>query len=646
MRTYANPFRTRTSEHVAHQGLDRYLRTFGVDALDLLPEALWDRVMVISSAPGAGKTSLLRVVSAEALHVVSHRKSSFEELVERLVGIGALDAEGQPAVIGFRVPLSRDYAGIVDLEPDPATAKRMFLRLLDARITSAFVGAVGLLAGDRSDELEIRPEASNASALERVGGTRLRGMAAWAAGAEAEILDRLDSVLPQESALEGHGVLYSVRALSGATVVAQGDDVPMRPLLLLDDGQDLHSTQRTLLLDALHDRELRLSRWYTERYSAMEPEELIGDGEPDRNRSRVRLESEALRMGSTVRRGSRTRRFEKLLADIADRRASRPLLQYDGEDRGFTELLNADDGRALTRRAERAVGEIRRRLTVGRDAGRYTDWFRVADELDPLESARRWRELEILITRDIDRPDLSLFEVELGENERKDRSSSAIREAADLWLRREFGLPFYWGSDRIAKLAAENIEQHLTLSADLFDEMLAGITLRKGAVLPRTRQDGAITAASSQFWTDIRERRTGGRAIQQLLRSIASLCRAETYRPKAPYAPGVTGTALSMRDRARLLDPDFRRKMPGADELFEALHGAIGHNFLHVRLDHQVKNDSWMVLYLNRLTCARYGLPLGYGGFRERPLEQMCAWMLSETADEAEAPVQEALDLT
>ena len=232
----------------------------------------------------------------------------------------------------------------------------------------------------------------------------------------------------------------------------------------------------------------------------------------------------------------------------------------------------------------------------------------------------------------------------LDDAERQERSSSAIREAADLWLRREFGLPFYWGSDRLAKLAAENIEQHLNLSADLFDEMLAGITLRQGAVVPRLRQDGAVVAASAQFWSDIPERRIGGRSIQQFLRHVAKLCRAETYRPKASYAPGVTGTALSMRDRIRLLDPDLRAKTPGAQRLFEALHGAIGHNLLRVRIDHHVKNDTWMVLYLNRLTCVRYGLPLGYGGFRERTLEDMCEWMLVDVDDEVEAPVQEALE--
>lgn len=649
MRTYINPFRSRTSEQVAHQGLDRYLRTFGADALDLLPDELWNLPIIIRSAPGAGKTSLLRAVSADALHALSQRRSGNEELISRLQSMGAIDDNGRPLVMGFRVPLVRDFRGIVDLEDDEATAQRTFLRLLDARIMAAFCDAIEHLVdveeGTTLERVIIDPEPAGSVALDRVGGQSATQVRAWALRTEEEVLDRLDAVLPGAADADGHAALYSVRALSGASILVDGAASPLRPLLLLDDGQELAPTQRALLLDALHDRELHLARWYTERYSAMEPEDLVGDGEPQRNSYPVRLEREALRMGSSTRRGNRTRGFEKLLADIAGRRAARLLYEYDGEDLGFVELLDADNGAELIPRAERASAAIRARLLErAAKTTRYDTWFAEADGLAPLDAARRWRELEIVVARDQDRQELSLFELPLVDEERRARSDAAIREAADLWLRREFGLPFYCGSQRLSKLAAENIEQYLNLSADLFDEMLVGITLRKGAVVSRLRQDAALTAACDRFWADIPGRRIGGRAIQQLLRHIAQLCRADTYRPKAPYAPGVTGTALSMRDRARLLDPKVRARLPGADLLYEALHGAIGHNLLRAHTDRSVKNDRWMVLYLNRLTCVRYGLPLGYGGFRERPLEEMCRWMLDDVDDPVEPTIQESLE--
>lgn len=648
MRSFINPFRARTSEQVAHQGLDRYLRTFGADALDLLPDDLWSHLVVLRSAPGAGKTSLLRAVSADALGALEGRRHSYEDLIERLQSIGAVDGQGHSQVLGFRIPLARDFRAIVDLEPSEAARTRTFLRLLDARIVGAFCDAVESLIdveeGPVLAAVQIQADASGAAALERVGGPSAEGMRAWAMRAEKEILDRLDAVLPRDEPSDGHAALYSVRALGGASFVVDGKTRDLRPLLLLDDGHELAPSQRELVLAALNDRELMLARWYTERHSAMEAEEIVGDGEPGRNHSVVDLEREARRMGTVTRRGGKTRKFEKLLADIAGRRASWPLQQYDEEERSFVELLDVDDGGELERRVERASRTIRDRLVDTPEAeNRYAAWFEDAAALDGLEAARRWRELEIVVSRDRDRPELGLFAVKLTDEELRSRSGSSIREAADLFLRREFGLPFYAGSERLSKLSAENIEQYLKLCADLFDEMLVQITLRRSADLSRLRQDAVLTAASEQFWREIPARRVGGRGIQQLLRHIARLCRADTYRPKAPYAPGVTGTALSMDDRSRLLDPSVRARLPGAQELFEALGGAIGHNLLRADVDRSVKNNRWMVLYLNRLICVRYGLPLGYGGFRERPLEEMCRWMLDDVEDEVEVGIQESL---
>jgi hypothetical protein len=87
-----------------------------------------------------------------------------------------------------------------------------------------------------------------------------------------------------------------------------------------------------------------------------------------------------------------------------------------------------------------------------------------------------------------------------------------------------------------------------------------------------------------------------------------------------------------MRDRDRLLDPAVRRKVPGADQLFLALSSAIAHNVVSAELDRPVKGGRYMVLYLNRLVCPRFWLPLGRGGYREKPLEVMSSWMLSSSS--------------
>ena len=34
-----------------------------------------------------------------------------------------------------------------------------------------------------------------------------------------------------------------------------------------------------------------------------------------------------------------------------------------------------------------------------------------------------------------------------------------------------------------------------------------------------------------------------------------------------------------------------------------------------------------MVLNLNRLLCVHFDLPLGYGLYKERPLDELCRWV-------------------
>ena len=92
-----------------------------------------------------------------------------------------------------------------------------------------------------------------------------------------------------------------------------------------------------------------------------------------------------------------------------------------------------------------------------------------------------------------------------------------------------------------------------------------------------------------------------------------------------------------MADRELLLNPAKRARIPGAERLYEALGAAIAYNVLTAELDRPSKGDRVMVLYLNRLLCPRFALPLGRGGFRERRLAIVAGWLLEPDADPADA---------
>jgi hypothetical protein len=106
------------------------------------------------------------------------------------------------------------------------------------------------------------------------------------------------------------------------------------------------------------------------------------------------------------------------------------------------------------------------------------------------------------------------------------------------------------------------------------------------------------------------------------------MAQPDNAKTTVPYPPGVTGTALYMSDRERLLDPGKRDAIPGSEQLLSALSNAISHNVVSAEMDRTVKNRQMMVIYLNRLLCPIFWLPLGRGGYREKKLEVMAKWMI------------------
>lgn len=647
MRSYRNPFRYRTSEQESLQGLRRFLKTFGPGALDMLPEHVWDRPLIIQSAPGAGKTSLLRIFSADALLEISKRPDEMSSLHERMTGLGAIQNK-QVRLLGVRLALKRDYQAINDLRLTDDRALKVFFRLLDAHLVREIATALCQLVPESlHDGLKIVPSERGSDALERIGGGAVQDLVSWSRAAHREMLDKLDSVLPPSmDAISGHVAPYAVRALSGARFYAGDVDLELRPLLMFDDCQDLTTDQRTALLSALADRDLDLHRWLAERYEALSADDVVAGEQPHRAYTLVRIEDEARLLGAEPRRGKRTKGFGKLLLDIADLRAASALRSYADEDRKLRELLDlgleADE--PLVTQASSDLDA--RLLEASAGSPRYEEWLSIATRRRGYDGVVFRRVVEILIERDRRRTQDTLFTVPLTEAELKERTASGLGETAELFLRREFKLPFYCGLDRLTRLGSENIEQYVGLSGEFFEEILARVTLDENPMIEPVRQDALAVKASEGMWRDIPRRFAEGRNIQRLLLNIASICRADTYRGTAPYPPGATATAISMRDRERLLDPEWRKRVPGAEELFAALAGAIGHNLLAPELNYSVKNDRWMVLYLNRLLCVRFGLALGLGGIRERPVEQLCSWMLNEVpleGDVVEPGVQEQL---
>jgi hypothetical protein len=246
-----------------------------------------------------------------------------------------------------------------------------------------------------------------------------------------------------------------------------------------------------------------------------------------------------------------------------------------------------------------------------------------AERLHGYAAAVKWRQVEIAVEVDRAHPMMPLFDFPLEEAELEVSTGMRARDAAELFLAHEFELPYYAGPDTVARLASQNVDQFIALCGDLFEEMLAETTLSRRPHISAARQHNLLMAASERMWRDITRRVPYGRDVQQLLLGVVAFAQTETYRPTAPYPPGVTGTAIRMRERNVLLDERLRELRPGGDRLLRTLGSAIAFNVIAAEPDHAVKGDQYMVFYLNRLLLPRAWLPLGRGGFREKPLHEL-----------------------
>ena len=596
----------------------------------MLGDTLPETVQPIRSAAGGGKTSLLRLFTPSVLHKLHARRGEdpVKELHGRLQALGALDEKG-PKLLGVMLVCGRNYASLQDLPIEQVMRSRLFFGLLNARIILAVLRSALALRGlDYPNDLA-RLHVAAPSEVDVPADLQLpcsgEAIYDWARGLERTICAELDSFGPlQATSLPGHDALFALAVVHPDALTIDGQQVAERVVLLMDDIHMLTSQQRALLVERVVEARSRVGIWIAERFEALNTQELLASGSAEGRDHETPIEVEW-----HWRRHHE--RFEKHVMRIADRRVRS---STETELDAFRSCLEDSlDGAEYEPIFDRAAGEIAARVRERvQQSGRFQEWLEARERTmgTPRERAIAWRALEILIEREINRPQKGLFDdaTPLEENELNDKDDSSVNKAAELFLAREYELPYYFGPDRIARLASLNIEQFLGLAGTIFEEVIAAELLRGGTqVLSAKRQHSLMKNAAHAFLNDIPNKVRHGRDLRAFLESVGKYSAWYTYRPTAPNDPGVGGTAIRMSERAILLDRQALEKRPGRARFADLLASAIAHNYLVADLDYKCKSERWMVLNLNRLLCVHFDLPLGYGLYKERPLDELCRWI-------------------
>lgn len=632
LRGLRNPFRLRRAESIDTD--DAFLTLFEPGILEVLPQrGLLDTVHIIRSAAGGGKTSLIRMFTPASLITLTRRAERNDpktrELHQRMREFGAIDDNG-PAVMGVLLTCGPGYSMLQDLGIDQARKNMMFFGLLNARITLAILRAMlEFKELDFHDGLSriIINSSKQASALKSiVFPCTGRQLYEWAEQREATLCESLDSIGPlSPEKLPGDDALYSLKLFESDN--ASLDDIPIAKnvLLMMDDVHKLTTDQRDLLLTTIIEARSRIGVWIAERFEALSPEEMLSSG-AEKGRD----------YGSTIEienywRGKHDK-FEKLAMKVATRRVEEA---SDTEISTFGSCLQESlVGQVWDDRFIEIVKIVSTRVKAKPGANdRFRDWIRLRDSAKgtPQRRANEWRALEILIERELNKKQRGLFDDQpLDEEELAQKDDSSLANAAELFLANEFKLPYYFGTDRLARLASLNIQQFLGLAGEVFEEATAAELLRNTAALPAVRQHAIMKQMAKQLWEEIPRKVRHGRELRQFLESVGKFANAYTYRPTAPNDPGVTGTAIRMSERTQLFyeasQPSLKANI-GMVRLGEMIASALSHNLLVAQLDYNCKKEKWMVLNLNRLLCVHFDLPLGYGLYKERPLKTLMHWL-------------------
>jgi hypothetical protein len=631
MKEPRNPFRLRASEHIESD--TTFLHLFGPGMLDLLPkERLLDNVWILRSAPGGGKTSLMRLFTPNVLLTLHAYRTREEcrELYQSMQELGVIDDAG-PHLLGVMLSCARNYAALADMGFDQRRQERLLFGLLNARIVIATLrGALALKGLDYPGDL-YRLSIVPSPVAESLPGVRLpcngKEIYDWAMHLETTVCEALDSFRPsQAESLPGHDTLVSLMFMRPESLILDGRPVAERMLFLLDDVHKLTHRQRERLLQTVIELRSPTGLWIAERFEALSTDEMLSSGATEgRDYERVIFLEQVWR--------DRKKRFERMVLNIADRRAR---AAADVEINSFGSCLQDSlDGTEWQQQFAQALDTvIARVITLAGMRSLFQEWVAERQAMSGTlrERAIAWRTLEILIEREIEREKRSAqqaFDYALSIDALEEKDDAAVKTAAELFLAHEFGIPYYFGPAKLAVIASSNIEQFLSLAGDEFEELISSVLINKNkpAALTPDRQQVILKKAAQSRLDDIPRRVRHGREVRDFVEAIGMFSRWMTEQPTAPNDPGVNGIAISMADREKLIDSSYLQVHPDKEKLARILASALAHNLLEPVLDYKCKGERWMVLNLNRLLCVHFHLPLNYGKFKEQTLDRLCDWM-------------------
>lgn len=622
---FRNPFKLRASERIESEV--GFLRLFSPLVLEALNEKyqsgnLWDNVLLIHSSPGGGKTSLLRAFEPSSLNTLLNNKTSsdYKLLFNSLKKIEVIDDQVQ--VLGVNLPCTRNYQILEELDISDAQKTRLFFSLLNSRVTLATLRAACKLKSkkfpDDLEEFQFTYDNEDNYFKSLTVPCNGKQLYDWASEIERQIYKLIDSFLPIEDInIEGHDELLSLLVLKPEHLLLDGNAICSKVLFMFDDAHKLSSLQRVSLKQYIIEKRGNFNVWISERLEALNTNDQIGSFK-ERDFEVINLENFWQRYPN---------KLEKILSNISNKRAA-----YSTEEvTSFQEYLNDNLSEVeIENKLLEIISETEIKLhEISQFTNKFDDWLSFLHNYNDtlLKKALLYKEVEILIHRNLGKPQLS-FEFPLTIQELNEKNNSKVVNAAHLFLCVDNDIPYYFGFEALTKLSSFNIEQFLSFSAEMFEEMISNKIKGNDIQLTDKIQNDIILKVVKKKWKKLNTEIPYFKDVHNFLISFGEFSKNQTFKPNAPYSPGVNGFAIRPKSENKLYQDSFWLEDPVYEPLINVISTCVAFNLLEKHETNQgAKGQTWVVYYMNRWLCVLFGLPMTYGGWRHKSPDQLIKWI-------------------
>ena len=584
-----------------------FIEALSARLLGYLDEKSLIGTTIIFSVPGSGKSTLLKMLTPTVLQDINNQYENlkYKELYDLLHSIGVLD-DGNINVIGTVTNMAEDNYRIIEDIYENGRAISDFFALLSLRLIRRMIVAVCEAQGITEYALvKFRniPEEYKVMYKDNFNGKELYD---WALTKEREICLSINNMEEDHYVNTLFGSLSVFRLLETGNIIVNNNVINKKTLIMLDDCHTLSKKQRDYLRNTIFGMKSNAVIWMAERKSALTAKELFGEeGAYNRYYSTINLDET---IDSSIRQSL------KIWEDVSNRRVK---MTYPTEQLGT--YLDSDSNTVEKNKWKIILLEVKERvgLLCKKRKRMYANIYEyveilVQDSKTDEFQAVMWKVLEIMVLRKENNPQYSLDIIPAYEISEYDEQLKTLQKIANFYLRKEYKLPLYYGTETIAMISSRNIYQYIEFAGALFDLRIAlDISPRKSKKTVSTKeQDLVIKKLADRKWEMLDTQFVDGAVIKKLLSSIADLGVQSIQNGTASY-PGETFTGIGIKEN--YFQEMFKNEKYKVS--IDLIRKCLSNNFLLKRKISQ-NNETKTVFYLNRWICIKFRLPLSYGGWK------------------------------